>query len=163
MADLLLQAPIKYEPKTTNRWVMLFPPDIGIQSWALKSVTAPKPNISVKEMKFINTETYVATSFKWEAMTVTVRDFIAPSQAQAFMEWFRLHAESPTGRMGYAIGYAKDLELVTLDPTGVAIEKWLLEKCIIRDAGDFGTLDYNSDEVREFSFTIQPQRCILVY
>ena len=42
---------------------------------------------------------------------------------QALMEWFRLHAESVSGRMGYASGYKKDIELEMLDPTGVVIEK----------------------------------------
>lgn len=163
MADLLLQAPIKYEPKTTNRWIMRFPTDVGIQTWALKSVTPPKAELSTKEMAFINTKTYVNTSYSWKTMTVTVRDFIAPSQAQAFMEWFRLHAESVTGRMGYSVGCAKILQLESLDPTGVAVEKWVIVNAIISGEFDMGTWDYSNDEVREFSFTIQPQFCVLTY
>jgi hypothetical protein len=46
------------------------------------------------------------------------------------MEWVRLHAESVTGRMGYAAGYKKDVDLEMLDPTGVAVEKWILQGCI---------------------------------
>ncbi len=38
-------------------------------------------------------------------MQVTFKDPIGPSASQALMEWFRLHAESVTGRMGYAAGY----------------------------------------------------------
>ena len=126
MADLLLRAPIKYEPKTYNRWTLRFPSDVGIQTWALKSVSAPKITLNKKEMPFINTKTYVNTSYQWEQMSVVIRDFIAPSQAEALMEWVRLHAESVTGRMGYNIGCAKNLELEGLDPTGAATEKWLI-------------------------------------
>jgi hypothetical protein len=43
------------------------------------------------------------------------------------MEWVRLCAESVTGRMGYAAGYKKNVDLEMLDPTGVVVEKWILE------------------------------------
>jgi hypothetical protein len=49
-----------------------------------------------------------------------------------------------------------------LDPTGVVVEKWILQGCIITSA-DFGTLAYNSDSLADISITIQPDRCILVY
>jgi hypothetical protein len=49
-----------------------------------------------------------------------------------------------------------------LDPTGVVIEKWLLEGCILTNV-DFGSLSYSSDAIAGISVTIQPDRCILVY
>lgn len=163
MADLLLRAPLKYEPKTFNRWILRFPSDVGIQTWALKSVDAPKMTLNKKEMQFLNTKTYVNTSYEWGEMNVTIRDFIAPSQAEALMEWARLHAESVTGRMGYNVGCAKNIELEGLDPTGVATEKWLLVNAILVSQIDFGTFDYSADEVREITFTIQPQYCVHLY
>ena len=95
-------------------------------------------------------------------MTIKFRDPIGPSAAQALMEWVRLHAESVTGRMGYAAGYKKNLDLEMLDPTGVVVEKWILQGCLITGA-DFGALSYASDALAEISVTIQPDRCILVY
>ena len=163
MADLLLRAPLKYEPKTFNRWILRFPSDVGIQTWALKSVAAPKIMLNKKEMAFLNTKTYVNTSYEWNEMEVTIRDFIAPSQAEALMEWIRLHAESVTGRMGYNVGAAKNIELESLDPTGVATEKWLLVNTIVVGTTDFGSWDYTNDEVREITFTIQPQYCIHLF
>ena len=74
------------------------------------------------EIPFLNTSTYVAGRFTWNTINVTFRDPIGPSAAQALMEWVRLTAESVTGRMGYAAGYKKDLDLEMLDPTGVAVE-----------------------------------------
>ena len=53
-----------------------------------------------------------------------------------------------------------DLEL--LDPTGVVIEKWILQGCILTNV-DFGALGYSTDALVDISATIQPDRCILVY
>jgi hypothetical protein len=64
--------------------------------------------------------------------------------------------------MGYAAGYKQNLTLEMLDPTGVVIEKWLLEGCLLTNV-DFGNLSYSSDAIAGISVTIQPDRCILVY
>ena len=164
MSDLLLQSPIRAEPKKQNRWLLRFPTDVGIQTWACKSVGAPKMNITKNEMKFLNTSTWVNGSYTWAEMPITVRDFIAPSTSQGLIEWLRLHAESVTGRMGYNVGSAKTITLEILDPTGVLISEWACVNCIIVNEVDFGgTLDYANDEVVELSFTIQPQYCVLLY
>lgn len=164
MADLLLSSPLKAEPKKQNRWLLRFPTDIGIQTWACKNVAAPKMNITTNEMKFLNTSTYVNGSYTWQSMAITVRDFIAPSTSQGLIEWVRLHAESVTGRMGYNVGSSKTINLELLDPTGVRISEWLCVNCILTESVDFGgTFDYANDDVLELSFTIQPQYCVLLY
>ena len=58
--------------------------------------------------------------------------------------------------------YKKNLDLEMLDPTGVVVEKWIMQGCLITGA-DFGALSYASDALAEISVTIQPDRCILVY
>ena len=163
MANLLLQAPLKYEPKTQNRWVLLFPDDVGIQTWAVKQVDSPKIAMEKKTIQFLNTETYFVSSYKWEDMSVTIRDFIAPSQSEALMEWVRLHAESVTGRMGYNVGMAKDIILQSLDPTGVATEEWLLKNTIVTGSVEFGSFDYTNSEIRELKFTMSPQYCVHLF
>jgi hypothetical protein len=163
MADLLLRSPLTYEPKKINRWLIRFPNDVGIQTWALKSAARPKVNITKNEMKFINTSTFVNGSYVWSEIPMTIRDFIAPSQSQALIEWFRLHAESVTGRMGYNVGSAKNIEIEVLDPTGVVVEKWLCVNCIIVGEVDFGQLDYDNDDVMEISFNVQPQYCVHLF
>jgi hypothetical protein len=78
------------------------------------------------------------------------------------MEWVRLHAESVTGRMGYAAGYKKDLTLEMLDPTGVAVEKWIMQGCFITSA-DFKDVAYGEGGIMQASISLRPDRCILVY
>jgi hypothetical protein len=162
MADLLMKMPFQYEPKKTNRFIISFPSSLGINSWYVEKASRPSIKIDTKEIKFLNTQTYVANSFNWEAITVSLRDPIGPSASQAVMEWVRLHAESVTGRMGYAAGYKKDVDLEMLDPTGVAVEKWILQGCLITKAS-FGEVGYSGDDLAMVDMTLQPDRCILVY
>ena len=162
MADLLMKMPFQYEPKRTNRFILTFPSSLGINSWYVETASRPSITIGKKEIKFLNTETYVSSTFKWGEITVKLRDPIGPSAAQAVMEWVRLHAESVTGRMGYAAGYKKDVDLEMLDPTGVAVEKWILQGCIITSAG-FGNVSYTTEDLASIDLKIQPDRCILVY
>jgi hypothetical protein len=64
MADLLMRMPFQYEPKLKNRFILTFPSSLGINSWYVESSGKPSITIDKKEIKFINTETYVATNFK---------------------------------------------------------------------------------------------------
>jgi hypothetical protein len=93
---------------------------------------------------------------------MTFKDPIGPSASQALMEWFRLHAESVTGRMGYAAGYKKDIELEMLDPTGVVVEKWILQGTFITDL-NFNELDYSRDDLASITCSLRMDRCIQVY
>ena len=162
MANLLMKMPVPYEPKKQNRFILRFPSSLGINEWFIMSTSRPKITIGEVEIPFLNTSTYVAGRFNWEAIDVTFKDPIGPSAAQALMEWVRLHAESVTGRMGYAAGYKKDIELEMLDPTGVVVEKWILQGTFLTNV-DFGSLDYSSEDIAEISATLRPDRCILVY
>lgn len=163
MSDLRLKAPINNEPKLKSRFTMRFPDDIGLQPIALTGVTSPKINIDTQELSFINTKTYYATSFHWEKMTISMRDYLAPSTAQALMEWIRLCAESTTGRMGYHIGFAKDIYIDVLDPVGRKVSTWYLNKCIISGSVNFGDFSYDEAKIIDISFDILPQYCTLLF
>jgi hypothetical protein len=162
MADLLMKMPFTYEPKRKNRFILTFPNDLGINSWYVESASRPKMKINEVEIPFLNTSTWVAGRFTWDAMDVTFRDPIGPSAAQALMEWVRLTAESITGRMGYAAGYKKDVDLELLDPTGVAVEKWKLIGCFITNF-DGDSLSYDDDKLSTVKVNLRMDRCILVY
>ena len=162
MANLLMKMPVPYEPKKQNRFILRFPSSLGINEWFVISSSRPKIAIGEVEIPFLNTSTWVAGRFTWDAIDVTFKDPIGPSAAQALMEWVRLHAESVTGRMGYAAGYKKDIELEMLDPTGVVVEKWILQGSMLTNV-DFGTLDYSAEDIAEITATIRMDRCILVY
>lgn len=162
MADLLMKMPVPFEPKRVNRFIVRFPSSMGINEWYVTSSKRPSSKINPVEIPFLNTSTFVAGRFNWEELPVVFKDPIGPSASQALMEWFRLHAESVTGRMGYAAGYKKDIELEMLDPTGVVIEKWVLQGTFITSL-DFGDLDYSRDDIANITCSLRMDRCIQVY
>ena len=157
-----MKMPIPYEPKRQNRFILRFPSSLGINEWFVESTSRPSIKIQSTEIQFLNTSTYVAGRFTWDEIPVKFRDPIGPSAAQALMEWVRLHAESVTGRMGYAAGYKRDIDLELLDPTGVVVEKWILYGTFLTSV-NFGTLAYNTDALADISASLRPDRCVLVY
>jgi len=162
MADLLMKMPIPYEPKRENRWILRFPSSLGINEWYVETTSRPKLTIQSTKIDFLNTSTYVAGRFEWGELPVTFRDPIGPSASQAVMEWIRLCAESVTGRMGYAAGYKKNVDLEMLDPTGVVVEKWILYGTFLTNV-DFQTLNYSQDGLATISCSLRPDRCVLIY
>ena len=162
MADMLMRMPVPYEPLRKNRFILRFPDELGIQEWWVSTTSRPKYTSEETKIDFLNTSTYVVGRFTWESISVTFRDPIGPSATQALMEWVRLHSESVTGRMGYAAGYKKDIDLEMLDPTGVAVEKWILQGTFLTDV-NFDSLGYSDDALATISATLRPDRCILVY
>ena len=163
MANFLMKMPVPYEPKKENRWILRFPSSLGLNEWYFQTAERPHITIDEVEIPFLNTSTWVAGRFIWDAMTMDLRDPIGPSAAQAMMEWVRLHAESVTGRMGYAAGYNKDVELEMLDPTGVVVEKWILQGAMLKDV-NFGSLKYDGNgDLVKINAQVRYDRAILVY
>jgi hypothetical protein len=160
MADMFRPVPVEQEPKRKNRFVLEFPTELGIESYLVQTSGKPSLEIGSTEIPYMNTSTWVAGRYKWGTLDVEFIDVIGPSTTQKIMEWVRLHAESATGRMGYAIGYKKNLVLKALDPTGVEVEKWTLIGCLITNAS-FDDYDYGADDVAKVKITIQPDRCLL--
>ena len=162
MADLLMKMPIPYEPKRNNRFILRFPSTLGINEWFVETAARPHITINSVEIPFLNTSTYVAGRFNWGEINVTFRDPIGPSASQALMEWVRLCAESVTGRMGYAAGYKKNVDLEMLDPTGVVVDKWIMEGTWMKDV-NFNQLGYSDDKISTITAQLRMDRCILVY
>jgi hypothetical protein len=162
MADLLMRMPVPYEPKKQNRFIFRFPTPLGIQEWFVASGSRPTYTADETEIQFLNTSTWVVGRFTWDAIDVTFRDPIGPSAAQALMEWVRLHSESVTGRQGYAAGYKKDIELELLDPTGVVVEKWILQGTMLTNV-NFGSLDYSTSDIAEITANLRFDRAIHVF
>jgi hypothetical protein len=136
--------------------------DLGINEWYVESTSRPSLTINSTAIDFLNTKTYVAGKYEWGEISVTFRDPIGPSASQALMEWVRLHAESVTGRMGYAAGYKRDIFLSLLDPTGVVIEKWVLKNTFLTKV-DFQGLSYAEDGLVTIQASLRPDYCVLLY
>jgi len=158
--ELVRGIPFDYEPKRENRFFAEFADELGIEVWKVQTFKRPSMVINSVEIPYINEMNYVAGKYRWETMDITFIDTIGPSTSQQLMEWVRLHAESLTGRMGYAAAYKKNILLKALDPTGVEVEKWFIEQAMITNI-NAGNNDMDSDAVQMITLTIQPYRCIL--
>ena len=160
MAEMIRGIPFEYEPKRQNRFFAEFSNELGIEIWSVQKFKRPSMKINSVPIPYLNEQNYVAGKYTWDEITVNFLDPIGPSTSQILMEWVRLHAESLTGRMGYAAGYKKNIWLKSLDPTGVEVEKWFLEQCMVTGI-NFGDNDHESDALTNVELTIQPWRCIL--
>ncbi len=147
----------QFEPKTKNRFVMYID---GIPSYMVRRVNRPTATSEAKELPHINVSRYVKGKTRWGTIAGTLYDPVAPSGAQALIEWFRLHHESVTGRDGYADFYKKDVTIKVLGPVGDVVEEWICKGCFLTET-NFGELDWNSDDPLEITFTMQPDFCIL--
>lgn len=149
----------QFEPKMKNRMIMYLD---GVPSYLIRKTTRPQATQEAKELPHINVSRYVKGKSKWGTVQMTLYDPIAPSGAQAAMEWFRLHHESVTGRDGYADFYKKDIVVNMLGPVGDKVEEWILKGCFITEL-NFGDADWSTDDPAEISLTLQPDYCILNY
>ena len=162
MADTLSvtdMLPNKFEPKRKFRWVFALE---GIDSFIIK--TAARPTVAIEELEipFINSTRYIAGKTKFETLSVTLHDPIAPSGAQQVMEWIRTHYESVSGRAGYADFYKRDIQLKMLDPIGTVVELWDIKGAFLTNA-TFGDLDYGANDPSDISLTIRFDNAVLQY
>jgi hypothetical protein len=49
-----------------------------------------------------------------------------------------------------------------LDPTGVVVERWILQGTFLTDV-NFGSLGYSTDGLADITATLRMDRCVLVY
>ena len=162
MADTLSVSemlPNKFEPKRKFRWVFAVE---GIDAFLMKTAARPTINTGETEVPYINSTRYLAGKTKFDAVSVTLYDPIAPSGAQQVMEWVRTHFESVSGRSGYADFYKRDCQLKLLDPVGTVVELWDMKGCFLTSAA-FGDLDYGTEDPTEISLTIRFDNCVLQF
>ena len=162
MADTLPvtdMLPNKFEPKRKFRWVFAIE---GIDAFLMKTANRPTVTIEEQEIPFMNSTRFIAGRAKFETISVTLHDPIAPSGAQQVMEWVRTHFESVSGRAGYADFYKRDCQLKLLDPVGTVVELWDLKGCFLTNAA-FGDLDYGAQDPMEVSLTLRFDNAVLQY
>ncbi len=151
--------PNKYEPKRKFRWVFAIE---GLDSFLMKSAARPSITTEEVEIPYINHTRYVAGKTKFDTLSVTLYDPIAPSGAQQVMEWIRTHFESVSGRAGYADFYKRDIQLKMLDPVGTVVELWDIKGAFIT-AANFGDLDYGTTDPTDIQLTIRYDNCALQF
>jgi hypothetical protein len=163
MAKLLNGVPIEHEPKRTNRFIMRFPEELGLESWLVETSGRPTATIKTVNVEEMNTTNYVTGKVSWGTIDIKTKDLISLSSTQKLWEWLNLHHEVVSGRAGYAAGYKKTIELTGLDPVGVAVESWLLLQCQLTKVNFGDQNQLGTDNLQFVGFTVQPYQCILQY
>jgi hypothetical protein len=149
-----------FEPKVQNRFIMYID---GIPAYLIKKASSPSFEAGEIILDHINTYRKIKGKVKWADMTLELYDPIAPSGAQAVMEWARLAHESVTGRDGYSDFYKKDLVLNVLGPVGDVVSEWIIKGAYAKSA-NFGDYDWSQGEsAASISLTIAMDYCVLNY
>ena len=162
MSEMLRGIPFDYEPTRENRFFLEFPSELGIEVWQVQEVKRPSIKINIVEVNYLNLQEYVAGRMTCDEMDVVLIGLIGPSTSQQVMEWVRLHGEFLTGRMGYNSAMSKTLRLKELDPTGVPISCWELQRCILSNV-DMGKNSQDSDDIQKITLTLRPTKCIQLF
>lgn len=131
-----------FEPKTPNRFIFYVD---GIPAYLINKAKSPSFDAGEITLDHINVYRKVKGKVKWNDVTLSLYDPIAPSGAQAVMEWFRLSHESVTGRDGYSDFYKKDCSMSVLGPVGDVVSEWILKGAFIK-AADFGDYDWSTGD-----------------
>lgn len=149
-----------FEPKVQNRFILYID---GIPAYLIKKASAPGFEANEIILDHINVYRKIKGKVRWNDMTLSLYDPIAPSGAQTVMEWARLAHESVTGRDGYSDFYKKDLRMNILGPVGDIVGEWIIKGAFVKSAS-FGDYDWSSGEAAaEISMTITMDYCILNY
>jgi hypothetical protein len=149
-----------FEPKVQNRFIMYID---GIPAYLIKKASSPSFEAGEIILDHINTYRKIKGKVRWQDMTLELYDPIAPSGAQAVMEWARLAHESVTGRDGYSDFYKKDVVLNVLGPVGDVVSEWVIKGAYAKTA-NFGEYDWSSGETAaSISLTIAMDYCVLNY
>lgn len=157
--DVTSMIPNRFEPKRKNRWILQVE---GIDAYIIKSTQRPTVTTEEVEIPFMNMRRYVAGLTKFNTISMTLHDPLAPSGAQQVMEWVRLHLESVSGRAGYADFYKRDATLKLTDPVGTVIEHWDIKGAFITEA-NFGELTYEDGTPLEIALTLRFDNAILIF
>lgn len=129
---------VTYESKRENRFLVTFPNHFNLQLWTIK--TASRPSMYFEVNKFLDIQ--YSKKMKWRPMTFVLNDPIEPSTSQSLTTVIREHLTTPF-----------KITIEMLDPTGVVVEKWDINNCVI-DSIDFGSLDISSDKLASCSITV---------
>jgi hypothetical protein len=124
--------PLAYEPMRRERWIMNVHGPQGTASFWVKNSNGIRMRTTVEEIPYMSTSTWIRPRYEWDPLTLEIYDYVGEnSNPEYIREWMMSHSEMITGRHGYAADYKRTVELEKLDPTGVVIERWVLNGTMI--------------------------------
>jgi hypothetical protein len=127
-----------YEPKKINLFIVEFPKEFDIQSWAIQKINKPY---------FLNN--------KWGNITVSFIDTIPESASKGLYNIINFLKENiKTDKILF------EISIKTLDPVGNVVEEWIIQVEEVLNI-NFGNLNYADKNYQEPTLLIKPYNCIL--
>ncbi len=124
----------EFEPKQSNRWLVKFPEEFGIEKWMIKHVTPVVFDVEKKE---------------WDDITITLWDAIPNSSSKALSDLIQ------KGRYHNFL-----LQMTMLGPIGDDVEDFYFEGCNIKTI-NFGETDYQKQKFKLITLVIKYNKCIV--
>lgn len=151
----------EYEPMRVDRYLFKLIGEVPCE-WLVDISGPPQLNINHTDIRvdsFVNN--YYPTDYQWLDMDVKFISSIGPTSENELYGWFRSYAESATNRIAYASDFKKDVEISKIDPTGVVIDKYIINGAY-PSTMDFGELSFVGETI-EISCTLRMDRARIEY
>lgn len=139
-----------FEPILQHRFMVYID---GIPAYLIKKIDGIGFEDGEVIIDHINTYVKHRAKRRWKDITLSLYNPVAPSGAQAVMEWSRLQYELVTGRSSYLDIYARNLKFVAIDPIGSIVNEWIIKYAYIKDV-KFGDWDWSSDAYTTIDLTL---------
>ncbi len=139
-----------FEPILQHRFIVYID---GIESYMIKKIGGIGFDDGEVVIDHINTYIKHRAKRRWTDITLSLYNPVAPSGAQAVMEWARLGYEFVTGRAGYFDFYTRNLTFKAIDPVGSVVNEWIIKYAYIRTA-TFGDWDWGADAYTTMELTL---------
>jgi hypothetical protein len=137
MKNELTSAP--FELKQENRFKVVFPEELNIPLYTVKSITKPKHN-----------------GITWCKMTVKLLDMISPSTTKSIYNLYKEYGDK------HSSDYLFKINIEALDSKGKTVEDWEIAISYI-DNVDFGELNNNSDVPNTITLVLGVREANLLY
>jgi hypothetical protein len=162
-AQHLAPAQGSFEPQRQYDWALeIALDDAGDQvvvMQGLESFEVPKEENEEIELHYANEVRYVAGKARFDALPLTLKDFVDVGVARAIIKWRRQVYNPETGAIGLARDYKKNADLVLVAPDQSSLRIWKLIGCWPQRL-EGGSLDMTSNEKVLVTVTIRFDRAI---
>lgn len=148
-----------FQPVLSHNFVMYID---GIPSYMIKKVDGIGFDDGEVIIDHINTYFKTRAKRRYNDVSISLYNPVAPSGAQAMTEWARLGYEVVTGRSGFADFYWKDLTMCILDPVGSIVGEWIIKRAFIKSLS-YGSYDWADDNFTTFEMTVGCSAVIINY
>tara|TARA_R100000008_G_C3518183_1_gene132527 strand:+ start:249 stop:770 length:522 start_codon:yes stop_codon:yes gene_type:complete len=160
-------AEAQVEPKRQFRWTFQFPGDGAAEllpTWIVKAAGKPKFSVSESSHKYLNHTFYYPGRVEWEELQITLVDPVSPDASASLYGLLkasgydtpREQAEGPMrtiSKFGSNAVIGNGI-LSQYNQLGTLADVWTLNNMWIKSV-DFGSLDYENDDLVNIELTIR--------